>query len=243
MKKITLISTAALAAFALSAPAANAAVSQTLNVKLTSNKAGTKAKPTTVGITVSTGTVGVADSGLKEPVTYAKISLPKGIALNYKAFPACKAADGVGCADSAPKSQVGSGTAKASIAGIDYEPSGTLTPFIGAGGKLFIRTQFSQPAVIDEPLIGKVSLKGGAYSFDFNVPTILQTPLPNQDEQLIDFTVKFDKKTVKKGKKKIGLVDLTSCPKGGYVFTGEFTYKSGATSKPSFTLPCKSAKK
>lgn len=250
MKKTLLTAATAAAAVALAPAAAFAAPpQQRLDVKLTSTKAGTKKKPTAVGITVSTGTTTKPDEANKRhTIVTAKISLPKGIALNYKAFPACNLPEGdagkVGgyCEQNAPKSKVGSGTAKASVVDVDFEPTGVLTPYIGTNGRLLIRTQFEQPAVIDQPLIGNVTTSGGAYAFGFSVPTELQTPIPNADQQILDFTLKFDKKTAKKGKKKIGLVELTSCPKGGYVFKGDFTYKSGETTSVTTTVPCKQGK-
>lgn len=248
MKK-TLLTVAATAAAVALTPAAALAQgtgpSQKLSVKLTSTKAGTTKKPTAVGITVTTGTEGdTGNAKTKYTITYAKISLPKGIKINYKSFPECKLpADqekvGAWCAENAPKAKVGSGTATASVVDVDFNPTGTLTPYIGSSGRLLIRTQFDSPAVIDQPLIGKVSTSGGAYAFDFNVPTELQTPIENADQQILNFALKFDKKTVKKGKKKIGLVELTSCPKGGYVFKGEFKFKSGETVNTSTTVACK----
>ena len=241
MKKIALISAAATAATLAFAPSAFADQPvQKLEVKLTSSKAGTKKKPVTTGMTFNTGTTSTNADGTKQTITYAKIILPKGILLNYKAFPEC-AAPYTACQDTAPKSKIGSGNALASVTGVDYNPTGELTPFIGAGGALVIRTFFTQPAFIDEPLIGKISTSGGAYSFDFNVPESLQVPLPNAPQQILDFKVKFDKKTVKKGSKNVGLIALTSCPKGGYVFKGEFKYRDGSTAKASTTVKCKSA--
>lgn len=247
MKKTALLTAATAAAVALTPAAAfaQAGPSQFLKVSLTSSKAGTKAKPTPVGITVTTGTEGLpADPSKRYTITYAKISLPKGIKINYKSFPECalpadKTEVGAWCADNAPKSKVGSGTAKASVVGVDFNPEGTLTPYIGSNGRLLIRTEFTSPAVIDQPLIGKVGTAGGGYTFDFNVPESLQTPIENADQQILNFALKFDKKTVKKGKKKIGLVELNSCPKGGYVFKGEFKFKSGETVNTSTTVACK----
>lgn len=242
MKKFALIAAATAASFGASAPAAFADASpvQFLKVKLTSTKAGTTKKPTNVGITVTTGTSNsTGDPTKKFTITHATISLPKGIKINYKDFPACS--DATTCADSAPKSKIGSGTATAQVVGIDYSPTGTLTPFIGTNGQLFIRTEFTQPAVIDEPLIGKVSTKGGAFSFDFSVPTTLQTPLPDADQQIDNFALKFNKLT---SKKKTGLVTLTSCPKSGkYVFKGDFQFKGGQTATASTEVKCKAAKK
>lgn len=248
MKKISVISAAAAAALVF-APAANAQVTQRLDVKIDNKtsgvKVGTKKKPKAVKISVSTGTLGTPVAPLThEPIAWAKISMPKGIKLNYKSFPACNpgsddTGDPVG-GDCASKTKIGSGTAKASVNGVGYEPEGTLTQFIGTKNRLLIRTQFDQPAVIDKTLSGALKTKGGAYSFEFNVPELLQVPLPPTGiEQLSDFTTNFDKKTVKKGKKKIGLVELTSCPKGGFKFTGEFRYRSGATATAETTVSCK----
>lgn len=248
MKK-TLLTVAATAAAVALTPAAAFAQDeqpvQKLSVKLTSTKAGTKSKPKAVGITVTTGTEGKpADPKKRFTITKAKISLPKGIKINYKSFPECKLpADqekvGGWCEENAPKSKVGSGSAKASVVDVDFDPTGTLTPYIGSNGRLLIRTQFDSPAVIDQPLIGNVSTSGGAYSFGFDVPQELQTPIENADQQILNFALKFDKKTVKKGKKKIGLVELTSCPKGGYVFKGEFTFKGGQTATAESKVVCK----
>jgi len=252
MKKIALLSAAATAATLAFTPAAFAdtAPTQKLVVKLTSAKAGTKKKPKSVGITVTTGTTNQTDTPNKTKftITDAKIFLPKGIKLNYKAFPACdlpaaETQNGAYCATNAPKAAIGSGSATASVVDIDTPAQGTLTPFIGTNGRLIIRTAFDSPAVIDQPLIGNISTAGGGYSFGFHVPNELQTPLENADQQISDFTLKFKAKTAKKGSKKIGLVELNSCPKGGYVFKGEFTFKNIAgTTLAETTVPCKQGK-
>ncbi|MFT4035346.1 MAG: hypothetical protein QM679_07195 [Patulibacter sp.] len=239
MKKLTLISTAALAAAIVAAPAAQAAPEQSLTVKLTKTKASKK-NPTTVGITVDTGTLTQNADGSKNTITSAKIDLPKGILLNYKYFPTCS--DATTCADSAPKSQVGTGTAAARVDGVDYVAQGKLTAFIGTGAQLFIRTQFSAPAVIDEPLIGKVTTKSGAYSFGFTVPETLQMPLTDAYQQIDSFKLNFGAKTIKKGSKKIGLVQLKTCTNKEYVFKGTFTFRDGSTTTAEDTITCKQAK-
>lgn len=241
MKKLALISTAAIAAAIAAAPAAQAAPTQTLSVKLTKTKASKKA-PTTVGITIDTGTEPKNNTGTKNTITTAQINLPKGILLNYKAFPSCPDADQKTCADSAPASQVGTGTAAAEVDGVDYVAQGQLTAFIGQNAQLFIRTQFSQPAVIDEPLVGKVTTKSGAYSFGFSVPQDLQEPIPGAYQQIDSFKLNFKAKTVKKNGKKIGLVQLKTCPKGGYNFTGHFTFRDGSSADAQTNVPCKQAK-
>jgi hypothetical protein len=246
MKKIALISAAAAATTLALAPAAFAAPTQSLSVKLSSTKAGTKAKPTAAGLTFDTGTTSVDPAGGKQTLSVAKITLPKGITLNYKAFPSCS--EPTTCADSAPKSKVGSGSAVASVLGVDTPANGTLTPFIGTNNRLIIRTEFSAPAIIDEPLIGNVSTSGGQYVFTFNVPEDLQVPIPNAPQQISSFKINFSKLTVKKGKKKIPLIALTSCPSGGYVFKGDFTYRPNAagvaeTASASQTIKCSKAKK
>jgi hypothetical protein len=239
MKKLALISTAAMAAAFAAAPAAQAAPEQRLDVKLTKTKASKK-NPTTVGITVSTGTKTINPDGSKNTITEAKIDLPKGVLLNYKAFPSCSVA--TDCATTAPGSKVGEGTAAARVDGVEYTAKGTLTAFIGAGANLFIRTQFSSPAVIDEPLLGKVTTSGGAYSFGFTVPQTLQMPLDNAYQQIDDFTLNFGAKTVKKNGKKIGLVQLKTCPKGGYVFKGTFKFRDGSVATAESKVACKQAK-
>ncbi|MBO9531928.1 MAG: hypothetical protein J7513_03025 [Solirubrobacteraceae bacterium] len=240
MKKLALITTAAMAAAIAAAPAAQAAPEQYLKVKLTKTKASKKT-PTTVGITIDTGTVTKNADGSKNTITSAKIDLPKGILLNYKKFPTCKEA--TTCADSAPTSQVGTGTAAARVDGVDYVAQGKLTAFIGAGANLFIRTQFSQPAVIDEPLTGAVTTKGGAYSFGFKVPDTLQMPIPDAYQQIDSFKLNFAAKTVKSQGKKIGLVQLKTCTGKKYTFKGTFTFRDGSTATAEDTIKCTQAKK
>ena len=239
MKKLAFITTAVLAAAIAGAPAAQAAPEQSLVVKLTKTKASKKT-PTTVGLTLDTGTVTRNADGSKNTITSAKIDLPKGILLNYKYFPTC--ADATTCADSAPSSQIGTGSATAIVDGVDYEAKGDLTAFIGSGAQLFIRTQFSAPAVIDEPLKGKVTTAGGAYSFGFSVPDTLQMPLDNAYQQILSFKTTFPAKTVKKNGKKIGLIQLKTCPAGGYVFKGTFTFRDQTTATASTTVKCTQAK-
>jgi len=254
MKKIALLAATTAAASLALAPAAfaDAAPIQKLTVKLTSTTAGTKKKPKSVGITVITGTTNKTDTPdkTKFTITDAKISLPKGIKLNYGAFPACdlpttepEVKQGQWCADNAPTSAIGSGTARAEVVDVPYEPTGILTPYIGTNGRLIIRTQFDQPAVIDQPLIGNISTGGGAYSFGFKVPTELQTPLENADQQILDFSLKFAKKTATVKKKKVGLVELNKCPAGGYKFKGEFTFKGiPGTTLAETVVKCKQGK-
>ncbi|MBJ7470938.1 MAG: hypothetical protein JHD16_06525 [Solirubrobacteraceae bacterium] len=250
MKKIALLSAATAAAFVFAPAAANAAPpAQKLEVKLTSSTSGTKKKPKSVGITVSTGTTSQTDNPakLKHTITYAKISMPKGIKLNYKSFPECKLPEdqvevGGWCDENAPSSAVGNGTLEATVVDIEPLVKGTLTPYIGSNGRLIIRTKVDEIAVVDQPLIGKIGTASGGYTFDFNVPTSLQTPIEGADQQINDFKLNFKAKNAKKGKKKIGLVELVSCPKGGYVFKGEFRYKSGETVTTSTTVPCKQGK-
>jgi hypothetical protein len=239
MKKLALISTAVLAASIGAAPAAQAAPEQSLKVSLTKTKASKK-NPTTVGITIDTGTETVNPDGTKNTITSAKIDLPKGILLNYKAFPSC--ADATTCADTAPTSQVGAGTATAKVDGFDTPANGTLTAFIGAGAQLFIRTQFSAPAIIDEPLIGDVTTKGGAYSFGFKVPDKLQMPIQDAYQQISSFKLNFAKKTVKKNGKTVGLVQLKTCTKKAYVFKGTFTFRDGSTATAETSVKCSQAK-
>ncbi|MDO9353698.1 MAG: hypothetical protein Q7T55_08380, partial [Solirubrobacteraceae bacterium] len=158
MKKIALISAAAAATLAL-APSAFAAPTQTLDVsiggKTSGVKAGTKSKPVVTKISVATGTV-LADATKTnlDTITYAKITLPKGIKLNYQDFPECNETvtppAAYTCDQSAPKSKIGSGTAKAAFTKGTFDPDGTLVPFIGSGGRLIVQTSFDQPAVIRE---------------------------------------------------------------------------------------------
>ncbi len=250
MKKIALLSAATAAAFALAPAAAFAEPpAQKLEVKLTSAKSGTKKKPKSVGLTINTGTTTqTGDPKKKHTITYAKISMPKGIKLNYKSFDECKLPageeeNGAWCADNAPKSQIGTGSAEASVVDIDFPPKGILTPYIGSSGRLLIRTQFDSPAVIDQPLIGKIGTASGGYTFDFNVPTTLQTPIENADQQINEFKLNFKAKTAKvSSSKKVGLIELVSCPKGGYVFKGEFRFKAGETVTTSTTVKCTQGK-
>ena len=247
MKKIALISAAAAATLAL-APSAFAAPTQTLKVSLGSKIAGTTKKPVVTKMSLSTGTT-LADPTKEklDTIKYAKITLPKGIKLNYQAFAECTeekvAPEAYTCQDSAPKSQIGTGTAKAAFTKGAYDPEGTLTPFIGSGGRLIIRTVFERPAFINQGLVGKIALKGGVYSFDFNVQEELQQILPDTFQQILDFKLNFAKKTAKKGTKTVGLIELVSCPKGGYVFKGDFEFRDLQKTSVSTTVPCKSAKK
>ncbi len=251
MKKIALLTAATAATFAFAPAASFAAPTIRLDVKLTSSTAGTKKKPKTVGASVSTGvTSPIPSPSTRDTVVAAKIWMAKGIKLNYKSFEECDIPDASlstnedWCAANAPKSKIGSGTAKASV--IDAgEPEGTIVPYIGSDNRLLLQTKFDSPAVIDQPLVGNVSTAKGDYSylFDIKVQPALQEPIPGGFVQLLDYSIKFDKKTAKVSKKKkVGLVDLTSCPKGGYKFKAEFTFRDGSTAMAEDTQKCKQGK-
>jgi hypothetical protein len=245
MKKLSLLTVAAAATtMAFAATSAQAAVTQTLSAKITGgSKAGTKKKPKSIGLTVTTGTVspnGDADPAV--PVQSATIVLPKGININYKKFPSCTDLTALNC----PSNTVlGKGTAKAHLDTVAFDPDGQLIQYQGAGGKLLIRTMFQQPAVIDQPVIGSLSKSGGAFVLKFTVPPTLQTPLQGENAQVLSFAPTFNKKTITVKKKKINYMETTSCPKGGWVFKGTFTYlnnMSPPTVVSSKPIACKAGK-
>lgn len=214
-----------------------AAATQTLKVKLTSTKSGTSKKPKGIGLTLSTGTV----SALGEaplPIQTAKIIMPTGVNLNYKSFPSCSVvmATNRNCSS---KTAVGTGSATAHLNDVDYDPQGQLTQYQGTNGQLFIHTVFYKPAIIDENVVGKIKKSGSHYELGFTVPPALQEPLPGTRAQVLDFTTKFPKQTVKKKGKTINYIETTSCPKKGWVFKGEFVYVDGTTATASYTVKCK----
>ncbi|MDQ8043614.1 MAG: hypothetical protein AAGC46_04805 [Solirubrobacteraceae bacterium] len=245
MKKIALISAAAAAATLAVAPAAafadGAPTTQSLSVKLTSSKAGTTSAPTAVGLELNTGTTSNDPAGTKQTLSHVKITIPKGIKLNYKAFKACTDPAGLTCPSN---TKIGSGSAVADVYQVQDNIPGTLTPYIGTNNTLLIRTQFTQPAVIDEALKAVVSTSGGGYVFDIDVPQDLQVPIqPTGNQQIRKFDVKFSKLTTKVGKKTVPLIGLTSCPSGGYKFQGDFTFANSQPTTTTTVVKCSTAKK
>ena len=231
MKKLSLLTVAVAAtSLAVGATAAQAdTYSQTLSAKFSSTKAGTTKKPKGINLTVTTGTVANPVSALAMPISNATITMPKGININYKAFPACKDATALNCP---ANTQLGTGTASAHIDNITYNPTGKLISYQGAGGTLLIRTMFTTPAIVDLPVPGTLTKSGGVNVLKFTVPagSLLQTPLPGDNAQVLSFAPTFKNKTIKKNGKKVNYIETTSCPKGGWVFKGTFNYLDGSSS-------------
>jgi hypothetical protein len=232
---LAVIAFAIAALFGLSTVAQASTTVSTLDLKLSSSKAGKKKKPRGVKLNFHL-TLGT-DDGTSPPTTKETIvSFGKGIKFNASKFPSCSqntlnSKGPKGC----PKgSKIGTGSAVALVGGSPGEPAPSttetlkVTAFNGPGGKKYeLYLQGDSPAAISQAIEGKLTKASGDYGYQLDVliPPELQQPVPGLFAPLVDFKVKtggtYTKtKTVKKHGKKVKVktkynyIETTACPKG-----------------------------
>ncbi|HVP01783.1 MAG TPA: hypothetical protein VMT10_04365 [Solirubrobacteraceae bacterium] len=230
MRRITILSLAAVSALALSAAPAFAVTSkQSIVAKVSPSKAGTAKKPANVALTVEPK-VALNASDSPFATTNAVILLDKNLKFGGAKFKSCTAGQvQTGKCSSAAK--VGSGTAQGQALGLAENLK--ITAYNGPGGtSLLMRVQGDSPLTIDTVLVGKLSSASGAYGKKLTVaiPDDLQQPAPGVFATLLDF-----KLTVKGTSGTTPYVGLTRPTAGGLKFAGTFSYTDGSTQNVTTT--------
>ncbi len=223
---------ATLLALGMTATVAQAADSgqQSLTVKISPAKAGTKKKPAAAGIHVTIRN-SAATPATTETTT---ISFGKGISFNNTKFPTCSVSkinttkSVTGC----PKgSIVGKGTATADglLAGQSIPENLTVTAVNAPSNTLVLFVKGSSPLQIAGALTGKLSKTGGKYGSKLavTIPSFLREVLPGTYAPLVKFDVSVKASATVKGAK-VPYVETTGCTGGAWPFLGAFTYDQTA---------------
>ena len=237
MRKFMLLAVASLAAV-LGVVGIASAVNpeQTLIIKTTNTKAGTEAKPKSVGkLVVQTPTTpGPGEAGTFATKT-AVISFDKNLVFSAQKFPACSLAqvekDDTKCA---AKSKVGSGSATAVFSGQTINL--TVKAFNGStkGTKIYLLVQNAQ-FNINKALDGTLGAASGAYGkkLTVKIPTNLQQPVAGAFATLTDF-----KTSVGGTSKNTPYAALKGCTGGKLKFKGVFNYSDGTSKSATATSKC-----
>ena len=195
-------------------------------------KSGTSKKPKPV--TLKLGVKGGTKSGTGQPSTSTslKITLPKGVKWNGKAWAKSKrCSKGVNSNSSCPKgSKVGSGH-------VDAEALGTpesidVTAYVLTNGNLGLFLVGS-PLELNTMLEGKV--KGNVITVA--IPIQVQEPIPNVKSAIRTLSFSLNGKTKVKGKSR-GVVESTGCSGGKWTLKFQNVMTDGKLSD-SRSVSCK----
>jgi hypothetical protein len=229
LRKKLIIGFAALVAFALAGTAAFGAVTAKFNSTFSPNKAGKSA-----GVSVN---YEITDPAAPQPPinNRVQISFAKGGKWNGPKFPKCSASalNSKGPKGCPSKSKLGTGT------GIGYAKPVVTDP---VQGKLTIFNGGSSILVYVFPDLGPtfvVTCKiSGGYNLDCAIPPIKTLPSA-PDAAVGSVKTKTTPKSVKKGRKKLGIVVAPKACKGSWKSSAKFSFTTGETVTAPFSQKCK----
>ena len=229
MRKKLIVALAAIAALALASTVAYAAVSAKYQGTFAPNKAN-KSSGVAVNYTIT-------DPAAPQPPinNRVQISFPAGGKWNGPKFPKCSAnaLNSKGPKGCPAKSKLGTGT------GIGYAKPVVTDP---VQGKLTIFNGGSSILVYVFPDLGPtfvVTCKiTGGYNLDCAIPPIKTLPSA-PDAAVGAVKTKTTAKSIKKGRKKIGIVVTPKKCKGSWKSSAKFSFTTGETVTAPFSQKCK----
>jgi hypothetical protein len=241
MRKLLLAVVAAITAvLAVAAVASAIQGTQGIKVTATNKKAGTKAKPKSLGKFVVTTITTPAPNEPPFATSLAVISFDKNIVFGGSKFKECKDSTGATIDTSCKSAKVGGGSAKGVALG--QVENLTVTAYNGPKGKsIYLHVRGTAPLDINSVIVGTLKNATGAYGKKLNVPipANLQQPLAGVFATLTSFST-----SVGGTSKGTPFVGLKGCPKDKKLkFKGDFTYTDGTKKSATTTLPCSAAKK
>jgi hypothetical protein len=228
LRKKLIVATAALVVLGLGATAALAAVQATFSGSFSPAKAG---KSTGVSVNYD-----ITDPGQPQPPVNnrVQISFPKGGKWNGSKFPKCSASALLnkgpkGCPS---KSKLGTGTGVGYAKPVVTDPvNAQLTLFNGGSTILVYVFPDLGPTFV---VTCKVT---GGYNLDCAIPPIKTLPSA-PDAATTTVKTKAKALSIKKGKKKIGLIIAPKC-KGSYKSSATFSFTTGEKVTAPFSQKCK----
>ncbi|HYF24474.1 MAG TPA: hypothetical protein VD931_01905 [Baekduia sp.] len=233
---------AAVAIAAVAAPTAYAAVKdQGIDGAVSPTDAGTRTKPRNVTMTV-TLTTPAPPAGKQFATDEAKISLPRGMRFNGSKFASCTAArlQDMGPSGCPAGSKVGSGSADAYALDGRIRQTLTVTAFNAAKGrKLLLLVRGTSPvqinSVIEATLKPTTSASYG-YILDVKLPANLKS-IAGAQPTLTKFVTRIRATKLVSGRK-LGYVQSTSCPRGGWKFKADLRFTDGDTGVATDKVTC-----
>ena len=222
---------------------------QAIDVKITNNKAGTKAKPKSIGKlnVLTTTTPGAGSPAGTFATTKATIFFDKNLVFNAKAFKECKPSNPSAPVGSEVKSKcagdkIGGGKA-AGQATIGGQENLTVTAYNGAASKsnpanrwFYLHVEGSTPLVIDSVIAATLTKATGDYGYKLVVPipANIVTPLAGVTATLLNFST-----SVSGTAKGLPYIGIKGCSGGKLKFKGTFLFTDGTTKTATDTAACK----
>ena len=222
---------------------------QAIDVKIINNKAGTKAKPRSIGTlnVVTTTTPGPGSPAGTFATNKATIFFDKNLVFNAKAFKECKPSNPSAPVGSEVKSKcaadrIGGGKAAAKATVGDQENL-TVTAYNGAASKsnsanrwFYLHVEGSSPLVIDSVIAATLTKATGDYGYKLVVPipANLVTPLAGVTATLLNFSTSVGGRS-----KGLPYIGIKGCSGGKLKFKGTFIYTDGTSKTAKNTVACK----
>lgn len=212
-------------------------VNQGLAIKTTGKK-GTKAKPTGLKLNTTTTTTG------KDPAidgTYATksavIHFDKNLKFSPKSFPTCDETTAFNTPDKCPKgSQVGKGSASATVGAGQIKANPTIKAFNAKGGKLIlVLTKAAGEVDSSAVLTGTLKSDTGKYGQKLSVP--IPAKLQNQLGLFVTLN-RFNVLIPSQKARGKYYVSSVGCTGGKYNFGGDFVFSDNTTQKVKTTSKC-----
>ncbi len=208
---------------------------QSASIKLAQSKAGTAAKPKSVGALTVDLKVAVDPSDPPFATQSTVIHFDKNLVFNTAKFPSCTEAQARTGAAACTKAKVGSG--KAIGLALGQLENLAITAYNGPSGKsILLHVVGSQPLNIDTVIVGQLKPDTGAFGRKLVVaiPSNLQQPLAGVFATLTSFVTKVGGTA-----KGTPYVALKGCSGGKLHFKGDFVFTDGSKQSPTSTTACK----
>jgi hypothetical protein len=239
MHKLMLVAVATVvAALAVVGVASAVDATQAIDVKVTNNKAGTKAKPKSLGKlnVVTTTAPGPGSPAGTFATNKATIFFDKNIVFNGKAFKECKPSNpsapaGADVKSKCASAKIGAGKAAAQ-ATVGGQENLTVTAYNGAPTAnaanrwFYLHVEGSSPLVINSVIAATLKRATGDYGYKLEVPipANLIQPLAGITATLLNFST-----SVGGTAKGVPYVGLKGCSGGKLKFKGTFVYTDGTS--------------
>ena len=209
---------------------------QSVAVKLAQSKAGTAAKPKSVGALTVDMKVALDPTDKAFATRSAVIHFDRNLVFNSSKFASCteqQVRDGSAvCA----KAKIGSGKAVGVATQLNLQANLAVTAYNGPQGKsILLHVVGTQPMNIDDVIVGQLKPDSGAFGRKLvvSIPENLQAP-SGITATLTSFLTK-----VGGSAKGTPYVALKGCSGGKLKFKGDFVFTDGSKQSPTSTSACK----
>jgi hypothetical protein len=240
MHKVALLAAvAAVGAVGVTSVARAVDADQGLTVSTVNKKAGTATNPKSVGKINVTITTTPHEAAPAYATQKAVVHFDKNLVFSSSKFPSCTKAqaEAIPVSPKCTAAQVGTGSAKATVAAINANPTLTVTAYNGPGGKKLWLLVKEPTFQINSVLDGTLSADTGKYGKKLTVliPANLQQPLPGVYATLTEFKTSVSGTATAK---KVPYIALKGCTGGKLNYGGDFTFTDNDVKKVTTTSKC-----